>query len=264
VDRLKGKVAAITGASSGVGRAIALALAAEGAKVVCSDVRRKPKEGWVDGDQPTDEAIRAAGGEAIFVDCDVTKRQEVQSLIQAAVDNYGQVNIMVNNAGVPPSGAYLLHEWSEADLDACYTVNTKGTFFGMQEAIKQFLKQGDGGSIVNIVSTAGLAAYPRQAVYNASKGAVARLTESVAIEYGRDRIRANGICPTYVRTAMSKVIWEDDAFSKLIVDALPLHRFGEVEDVAALAVFLASDESSFMTGDLIRLDGGDQVCRFSI
>jgi NAD(P)-dependent dehydrogenase (short-subunit alcohol dehydrogenase family) len=265
VNRLEGKVAVVTGASSGIGRAIALAFAREGAKVACGDLHTEPNQGGFEGNAsaPTAEAIRSEGGEAIFLKCDVTKLKDMQNLIGAAVDAYGELNVMVNNAGVYRVGL-LLHEFTEEDLDLCYSVNTKGAFFGMQEAVKQFLKQGKGGSIVNLISSAGLHGYPRQCVYNASKGATARLTECLAIEYGRDNIRANGICPTAVKTSMGRDMWDDLSFREGLVTALPLHRMGEVEDVANLALFLASDESSWITGALVPLDGGEQLCRFSV
>lgn len=265
MNRLEGKVAVITGASSGIGRAIARSFAAEGAKVVCGDLHPEPNPGGFEEDatRPTDEAIRTSGGQAIFVECDVTKLTEVQNLIQTAVDTYGRLDVMVNNAGVA-RGSQLLHEYTEEDLDLHLAVNTKGSFFGMQEAVKQFLKQGNGGSIVNVISTAGLGAYPYQSVYNASKGATARLTECLAIEYGRHNIRANGICPTYLKTSMMREGWDDEAFKADVAHKIPLQRWGEVDDAANLAVFLASDESAFITGDLIRLDGGDQLSRFSV
>jgi NAD(P)-dependent dehydrogenase (short-subunit alcohol dehydrogenase family) len=265
MDRLDGKVAVITGASSGIGRAIALLFASEGAKVVCGDLQRQPNADGFEDDltSSTDEAIRLSGGQAIFATCDVRKLADVHALVGRAVETYGRLDVMVNNAGIYRVGQ-LLHEFTEEDLDACYSVNTKGSFFGMQEAVKQFLKQGDGGSIVNIISTAGLGAHPRQCVYNASKGAVARLTECVAIEYGRNDIRVNGICPSAVKTSMWRPMWEDQALIENHNRMLPLHRMAEVEDVANLALFLASDESAFMTGALIRVDGGEQLSRFSV
>ena len=170
---------------------------------------------------------------------------------------------MVNNAGVYRIGK-LLHEFTEEDLDACYDVNVKGTFFCSQEAVKQFLKQGDGGNIINIISTAGLGGYPRQAVYNASKAAAANLTNSLAIEYGRDGIRVNGICPTYCRTSMTREVYDDIAFMQTFAESIPLKRWGEAKDVADLAVFLASEESGFIHGELIRVDGGERLSRYSI
>jgi len=263
--RLKGKVAIITGSSAGFGRAIAVKFGAEGAKVVCSDIRKEADTKGVekDIDVSSDEAIRKAGGEALFVKCDVTKLGEVKALVEAAVDKFGRLDIMVNNAGIY-RGGMLVHEFSEEALDACYEVNVKGTFFGAQEAVKQFLKQGDGGNIINIVSTAGLQGHPNQSVYNTSKGAAANLTRCLAIEYGRDKIRVNGICPTYCKTALTREFFDNKGFDKMFVDSIPLGRWGEAEDIANLAVFLASDESDYIHGDLIRLDGGETLCRYSV
>jgi len=260
MQRLKDKVAIITGSSSGFGRAIAEKFAVEGAKVVCSDIRKDPNPQGFEDDitVPTHQVIQKRGGEAILVECDVSKADQVKNLIKDAVDNFGKLDIMVNNAGVYRVGK-LFHEFTEEDLDACYNVNVKGMFFGSQEAVKQFLKQGKGGNIINIISVAGLGGYPRQAVYNISKAAAANLTNSLAIEYGREGIRVNGICPTYCKTSMTREVYADKEFAKAFAERIPLGRWGEAKDVADLAVFLASDESEFIHGDLIRVDGGERL-----
>jgi len=265
MGRLEGKVAVITGASSGFGRGIARAFAAEGAKVVVSDVREELTEGGFeeDPDLTTVEAIEKAGGEAIYVGCDVTKQEQVRDLTKAAVDRFGRLDIMVNNAGIYRGGK-LTHEFTEEDLDACYNVNVKGTFFGAQEAVKQFLEQGDGGNIINLVSTAGLGGHPNQSVYNTSKGAQANLTRCLTIEYGEKGVRVNGICPTYAKTALTRQLFDDKDFDEAFKQSIPLKRWGEVEDIAQLAVFLASDESSYIHGDLVRVDGGETLSRYSV
>lgn len=265
MERLKGKVAIVTGSSSGFGRGIALKFAEEGAKVVCSDLKPDADQKGFENDiqNPTHETITESGGEAIFVKCDVTKSTEVAALVAAAIDKFGTLDIMVNNAGIYRGGK-LFHEFEEKDLDACFSVNVKGSFFGAQEAVKQFLKQGNGGNIINIVSTAGLGGYPNQSVYNISKGAAANLTNSLAVEYGRDKIRVNGICPTYAKTALTRDLYEDKAFDQYFVESIPLKRWGEVEDIANLAVFLASDESSYIHGDLVKIDGGERLSRYSV
>jgi NAD(P)-dependent dehydrogenase (short-subunit alcohol dehydrogenase family) len=265
MNRLKDKVATVTGAGSGFGRAIAIAFAAEGAKVVCSDIRREADAKGFEEDMklPTDEVIRNAGGQSHYLKCDVTKLDDVKALVKGTVDKFGRLDVLVNNAGIYRGGK-LLHEFTEEELDVCYNVNVKGTFFGAQEAIKQFLKQGKGGNIINIVSTAGLGGYPNQSVYNTSKGAAANLTRSLAVEYGRDNIRVNGICPTYCKTALTRAFYDNKDFDKMFVESIPLKRWGEAKDVADLAVFLASDESSYIHGDLIKLDGGEQLSRYSV
>lgn len=265
MNRLNGKVAIVTGASSGFGRGIALAYAAEGASVVVSDIHETPNQGGFEADPqlPTAAAIREAGGDGQYVACNVTKQDEVAQLVRETVRLYGRLDVMVNNAGIYRAGK-LAHEFSVEDLDACFDVNVRGTWFGCQEAIKVFLKQGSGGNIVNIVSTAGLQGHPKQSVYNISKGAAANLTRCLAIEYGRDRIRVNGICPTYAKTSLTRALFDDKDFDKAFTDVIPLKRWGEVEDIANLAVFLASDESSYIHGDLVRIDGGETLCRFSV
>ncbi|NIF52241.1 SDR family oxidoreductase [Burkholderia sp. Ax-1724] len=265
MSRLKDKVAIVTGASSGFGRGIALAFAAEGAKVVVSDIHEEPNKGGFEGNAQftTVGAIREAGGQATYVSCNVTKQNEVANLVQEAVRVYGGLDVIVNNAGIYRAGK-LAHEFAVEDLDACFDVNVRGTWFGCQEAIKVFLRQGRGGNIVNIVSTAGLQGHPNQSVYNISKGAAANLTRCLAIEYGRDKIRVNGICPTYAKTSLTRALFDDKDFDKVFTDAIPLKRWGEVEDIANLAVFLASDESSYIHGDLVRIDGGETLCRFSV
>jgi len=265
MSRLQDKVAIITGASSGFGRGIALAYAAQGAKVVVSDIHEHPNQGGFETNPrlPTAAAIQAAGGSAHYVQCDVTQADQVAHLVEEAAGHFGGLDVMVNNAGIYRAGK-LAHQFSVEDLDACWNVNVKGTWFGCQEAIKVFLRQGRGGNIVNIVSTAGLQGHPNQSVYNISKGAAANLTRCLAIEYGQNKIRVNGICPTYAKTSLTRALFDDKAFDKTFTDMIPLKRWGEVDDIANLAVFLASDESSYIHGDLVRIDGGETLCRFSV
>lgn len=264
-ERLKGKVAVITGAASGFGRGIAIAFAREGARVVVSDLRETPLAGGFEqeADLTTLQEIERLGGEARFVACDVTRQPEVENLINQAISHFGRLDIMVNNAGVYRNGK-LAHEFTEDDLEACWQVNVKGCWFGSQEAVKAFLRQGDGGNIVNLVSTAGLQGHPKQSVYNISKGAQANLTRCFAIDYGASGIRVNGICPTFAKTALTRALFDDKAFDEAFVESIPLKRWGEVRDVASLAVFLASEESSYMHGALVRIDGGETLCRYSV
>ncbi len=260
MQRLKDKVAIVTGSSSGLGRAIAMKFAAEGAKVICSDIKEDPDPQGFEDDKglSTHVAIQKKSGEAIFVSCDVSNAGQVKDLLRAAIDRFGGLDIMVNNAGIYRGGKSF-HEFTEEDLDASYRVNVKGMFFGSQEAVKQFLAQGRGGNIINIISVAGLGAYPFQSVYNISKAAAANLTNSLALEYGQNGIRVNGICPTFCKTSMTRGVYEDTEFSKMFVQEVPLGRWGEADDVADLAVFLASEESRFIHGDLIRVDGGQAL-----
>jgi NAD(P)-dependent dehydrogenase (short-subunit alcohol dehydrogenase family) len=226
---------------------------------------REPHPGGFEEDAglTTAEAIEKNGGRAVYVNCDVTRSEQVAALVAEAVRAFGRLDVMVNNAGIYRNGKRL-HEFSEEDLDVCFDVNAKGTFFGAQEAIKQFLAQGDGGVIINLVSTAGLQGHPNQSVYNISKGAQANLTRCLAIEYGQDGIRVNGICPTYAKTSLTRELFDDAEFDQVFTESIPLKRWGEVDDIANLAVFLASDESTYIHGDLIKVDGGETLCRYSV
>ncbi|QAY64198.1 SDR family oxidoreductase [Xylanimonas allomyrinae] len=268
--RLLDKVVVITGAASGFGRDSALLFARHGAAVVVADILEKPlaKGFETDLDTPTADLINAKGGRAVFVRCDVTKRADTDAAVAAAVESFGRLDVMFNNAGIYRGGR-LMDQFTEADLDACFNVNVKGTFFGTQSAVEQFRRQEPGahnlrGSIINLVSTAGLQGHPKQSVYNISKGAQANLTRCAAIEYGHEGIRVNGICPTYAKTALTRDLYEDLAFMNDFADSVPMKRWGEVDDVSHLALFLASDESSYIHGDLVRLDGGETLCRYSV
>lgn len=271
MPRLQDKVVVITGASSGFGRASALLFAAEGAAVVVADVLEKPlAKGFEDDlDHSTAELIQKNGGRAAFVKCDVTKAQDVDLAVATAVEKFGRLDIMFNNAGIYRGGK-LMDQFTEADLDATYNVNVKGTFFGVQSAVRQFRTQeknpktGQRGTIVNLVSTAGLQGHPSQSVYNISKGAQANLTRCAAIEYGPEGIRVNGICPTYAKTALTRDLYDNMDFMRTFSESVPLKRWGEISDVANLALYLASDESSYVHGDLIRIDGGETLCRYSV
>ncbi len=263
--RLQSKVAVVTGGASGIGRAVCIAFAREGAKVVVGDTNAGASTGGFDDhrESTTVEAIQRTGADALFVLCDVTDRLQVAALVRAAVDTYGRLDVIVNNAGVFRTGK-LTHEFSEEDFDICWAVNVKGTLFGAQEAVKQFLAQGDGGCIVNVVSTSGLQGHPRQSAYNTSKGAQANLTRCLAIDYGSSGIRVNGICPTFVRTQMTRAFIDDSDRFEYIRESFPLKRWGETSDIANAAVFLASDDASFIHGDMLLVDGGETLCRYSV
>lgn len=268
--RLHGKVVVVTGGASGFGRESAVLFAQQGASVVVADVVEKPlAKGFEDDlDTATADAISAKGGQAVYVKCDVTKKADTDAAVAAAVDAFGRLDVMFNNAGIYRGGK-LMDEFTEDDLDACFNVNAKGTFFGTQSAVAQFRKQEPQsknirGTIINLVSTAGLQGHPMQSVYNISKGAQANITRCAAIEYGHEGIRVNGICPTYAKTALTRDLYDDMEFMQTFADSVPLKRWGEMEDVANLALYLASDESSYVHGALIRIDGGETLCRYSV
>lgn len=257
---LEGKVAVVTGASTGLGRGIAKLLALHGAKIVIGDrVERAPAGSFDELPELTTQAlIERAGGEALFQACDVGIQGDMSALVAAAIRRFGRLDVMVNNAGVYRAGGRM-HELVEDDLEACWRVLVKGSWFGAQEAVKTFLAQGSGGSIINIVSTAGLRGHATQTPYNMAKAAQANLTRCLALEYASDNIRANAICPTYMKTAMSREGFESDEFEAFVMRAVPLGRWGEIADVANLALFLASDAASFLTGALIPVDGGETL-----
>jgi NAD(P)-dependent dehydrogenase (short-subunit alcohol dehydrogenase family) len=237
-----------------------VAYAKAGASVVIGDIREATAPGNFDQApaKTTSELIAGEGGQAIFVHCDVSLATDVEALVTAAAETYGRLDIFVNNAGVYRGGGPM-HTLAIDDVDACWNVLVKGSWFGCQQAVSQFLSQGGGGSIVNVVSTAGLRAHVGQAPYNMAKAAQANLTRCVALEYAPDNIRANGICPTYVKTAMSRGGFESDEMSGLVESVIPLHRWGEIGDVVNAALFFASDDSAFLTGVLLPVDGGEML-----
>ncbi|MBW2561007.1 MAG: SDR family oxidoreductase [Deltaproteobacteria bacterium] len=257
MKRLQDKVAIVTGASSGFGRAVAKAFAEDGAKVVCSDLRPEALEGGYESDISisTDEAIRKAGGDAIFVKCDVSKVDEVAALVEAAVDKYGKLDIMMANAGVF-AGMGKIHEKTEAQYDFTMNVNVRGVWNADQQAIIQMLKQGTGGKILNLVSIGGLIGLANEPAYCASKGAAANLTRQLAVDYGMNGITVNGLCPNFANTAMCRPYYEQDEIKTYLEEVTPLGRWATAEDIAKLAVFLASSDADYITGALIPIDGG--------
>ncbi len=256
---LSGKVAVVTAGSTGFGRGIAVAYARAGASVVIGDITELAPAGNFDEapDLTTVQLIDSVEGKAAYCHCDVTREQDVLNLIRVATQTFGGVDIMVNNAGVYRGGGRL-HELSVDALDACLDVLVRGSWFGAQSAIRQFLAQGRGGCIINIVSTAGLRGHVNQAPYNMAKAAQANLTRCIAVEYGADNIRANAICPTYGKTAMARGGFEG-GMTQAIERVVPLKRWGEIDDVVNAALFLAADESSFLTGVLLPVDGGEML-----
>lgn len=246
MGKLYGKVAVITGGSSGIGRASASLFAREGAKVVIA------ARGTESGEE-TVRMIREAGGEAVFVKTDVSKAADVKSMIKIAIDNYGQLDILFNNAGFEGELGYL-HELTEENWDRVIDGNLKGVFLGMKYGIPEMLKRG-GGVIVNTASTAGLGDHAYMSVYCASKGGVIRLTMTAALEYASQNIRINCICPGGILTPMVERISLDEEVCKR-ARWLPIGRLGTPEEAAQAALFLASSESSFITGACLPVDGG--------
>jgi NAD(P)-dependent dehydrogenase (short-subunit alcohol dehydrogenase family) len=248
--RLEGKVALVTGAGSGIGRATAVAFAAEGAEVAVSDVA-------VDGGQETVARIKGAGGEATFVRADVSAAQDAAALVQTAVETYGRLDCAHNNAGISGQG-FAPHEYPEELWDRVMAINLKGVWLCLKYEVAQMLRQG-GGAIVNTASVAGLVGLPSGNVgYSASKHGVVGLTKSAALAYAQNGIRVNAVCPGYVRTPMVEaVIAERGPESEAaLVATEPVGRLGSPEEVAALVVWLCSDAASFVTGAALPVDGG--------
>lgn len=250
MKQLEGKVAIVTGAGSGIGRASALLFAERGAKVVGADCN-------ADTGEETVEMIRRAGGDAAFCRADVSSEPEVEAMIRFTVERYGGVQALLNNAAVQILGQ--LTETSGEDWDRLHSVNLKGVFLCSKHAIPEMIR-GGGGAVVNVASILGLVGDPDLAAYCAAKGGVIALTKAAAIGYGPRGVRVNCICPGDVNTPMVQEYFEkepDPAGARARVSGhYALRRIAEPREVAETAAFLASDASSFMTGAVMVVDGG--------
>ena len=250
MPRLAGKTALITGAGTGIGRAIALAMAREGAGVVLAARRRELLDAVA-------REIGGAGGVAVPMECDVTSRASVESAIAAAVKRFGKLNIVVNNAGAAVVAD--AEKTSDEDWRRILEVNLTGTFLVSRAALPEFRKAG-GGAIVNIGSVLGLVARKDRAAYCAAKGGVTSLTKAMALDHAHEKIRVNCICPSIVETPLGTASLAStgnlEEARRVRAREIPLGRLGRPEDVAELAVYLASDEASWVTGAAWPLDGG--------
>jgi NAD(P)-dependent dehydrogenase (short-subunit alcohol dehydrogenase family) len=249
MTRLDGKVALITGAGNGMGRAAAILFSAEGARIVVTD---RDEEGGAE----TVELVRAAGGEAELIGVDVTDERQVADMISAAMQRFGALHVLYNNAGVFPPDDGGVTETSEGTWDLVMAVNLKGVWFGCKHGIPALIESG-GGSIVNVASFVALmgAATP-QIAYTASKGGVVALTREVAVEHARHGVRANALCPGPIDTPMLSDLMSDAEWARRRLVHIPMGRPGKPEELARAALFLASDDSSFMTGATLVVDGG--------
>ncbi len=243
-----GKVALVTGAGSGIGRASAQKFAQEGAKVIVADL-------VAEGGNETVRLIREAGGEATFVKTDVSQAKEVETLISRTVETYGRLDCAHNNAGIV-GGAAPIADYSEADFDRVISINLKGAWLCMKYEVIQMLKQGGGGAIVNTSSVAGLVGTPGITAYVASKHGLAGLTKAVALEYAQAGIRVNAVCPGVIDTPMIKRFASDPQVRAQLLALQPVNRLGTPQEVANAVAWLCSDEASFMTGVPMPVDGG--------
>ena len=244
----EGKVALVTGAGSGIGRATALVFAREGAKVVVSDI-------VVEGGQETVQQIEAAGGEAIFVKADVSQAADVETLIAKTVETYGRLDCAFNNAGIE-GGMKLTIDCTKEEFDRTIAVNLTGVWLCMKYEIQQMLSQG-GGAIVNTASAAGLVGFPGLPDYVASKHGVVGLTKTAALEYAKSGIRVNAVCPGVIQTPMvERGAQLSPGFDELALSMEPVGRFGQPAEVGEAVVWLCSDAASFVTGIPMQVDGG--------
>lgn len=243
---LQGKVAIVTGAGSGIGRAIAKLFVKEGAKVLIADYNSSTGQ----------ETVKQINDDknSLFCQADISHSTEVKKMIDLAIKHFGQVDILINNAGIYQEGDVI--KTSEEEWQKTIDIDLKGVYLGSKFVLPQMIKQGK-GKIINIASIAGLVGFQNSAAYCAAKGAVINLTREMALDYGSKKIFVNAIAPGVIKTAMTKDILGDKKIASQLLANIPIGRFGEPEDIAYLALYLASDVSDFVTGQTFVIDGGE-------
>ncbi|MFB6170420.1 MAG: SDR family NAD(P)-dependent oxidoreductase [Haloarculaceae archaeon] len=247
--RLEDETAFVTGAGSGIGREVAYRFAEEGAVVVCADVD-------VEGGEATVEEIADRGGDALFYELDVTDAGAFETAVDTTAEEFG-LDIVVNNAGISHESGYL-EELDEATRDRVIDVNVKGVWNGCHAALPH-LKDQASGAIVNVASLAGVIGSPKKTAYSLSKGAVVNLTRAIAAEAGPAGVRANALCPSFAETALTEHLWTQEEVVEQLESHYPLGRLAQPEEVADCALFLASDEASYVTGHALVVDGGYSI-----
>jgi NAD(P)-dependent dehydrogenase (short-subunit alcohol dehydrogenase family) len=245
---LEGKVALVTGGTSGIGRDTAVLFAKWGAKIVVAG--RREREG-----QETIELIRSAGGDGLFVKADVSKASDVEKLVLRTVEHFGHLDVAFNNAGIEGVWAPIVRQ-SEEDFDRTININLKGVWLCLKYEIRQMLKQGEGGAIVNMASITGMVGAAGAGAYSASKHGVLGLTKTAALENAKSGIRINAVSPAFVETPMSDRTLKLPAVHKYVLSCHPIGRLGTPAEIAEAVVWMCSDRASFMTGQSLVLDGG--------
>jgi 2-deoxy-D-gluconate 3-dehydrogenase len=246
---LKGKVAIITGGATGIGRGIAEGLADAGANIVIAARRMKKCE------LACNEINMRTGVRTLPCRCDITDPEDVMSLANAVSESFGHIDILVNNSGVGGSEKPILN-MSEADWDLVLNINLKGTFTLSRAVVEKMIEQKGGGKIINVASIGGMIGWPNMSAYCASKGGCVQLTKVMALEWARYNIQANAILPGYFETPMNETFFAGDAGKKVIKANIPMQRVAHIDEIRGVAILLASQASSFMTGSALVVDGG--------